>query len=143
MSKARPGMSRCVKAGCVLSSPVVFGQVLVSNHSRDRHGSIFDGAEWDEPTRVLVRLVESWRVELRPVLSSHETPLSWSARMRLRGRGEGWITARKGPSRCGDVCCVLLSCVEASSVLFCWYLETTYTVGVVAASMLRGGMNHG
>ena len=45
--------------------------------------------------------------------------------------------------RCGESCRVLLSCVEASLGLSCWRLETTYTVGVAAASMPRGGMHSG
>lgn len=48
MFKVRPGVSRCGKFGFALFRPVCLGQALVSNHSRDRHGSIFDGAEWDE-----------------------------------------------------------------------------------------------
>jgi len=41
--------------------------VRLSNHSRDRHGSIFDGAEWDESRHGVscsggLRIEEVWQV---------------------------------------------------------------------------------
>jgi hypothetical protein len=65
--KARPGVSRWVKAGLVLSSPVCLWQALAINHSRDRHGSIFDGAEWDRFRSGLASCVGACLAESGPV----------------------------------------------------------------------------
>jgi hypothetical protein len=65
MFKVRPGVSRCGKFGFALFRRVCLGQALVSNHSRDRHGSIFDGAEWDMERSGKARKVPAVFVESR------------------------------------------------------------------------------
>jgi hypothetical protein len=69
-----------------------------------------------------------WRVALVPVME----PLSRLASVRCRERGAGLINVCRG---CGTA--------EMGSASFGTerqVMETTYTVGVVAASMLQGGM---
>ena len=58
-------------------------------------------------------------------------PLLWSALLRLRRRGAGLRQVRQGGLRF-----VFASYGKAIT-------ETTYTVGVVAASMPQGGMDFG
>jgi len=61
----RPGVFSCGKFGSGLFSFAVIGQALARNHSRDRHGSIFDGAEWDGLWQGPARCVQAWRCRAR------------------------------------------------------------------------------
>jgi hypothetical protein len=95
--------------------------------------------------------VSAWSGDARRVVSRRclsrygrfFQPLSRLASVRCRERGAASFTVRQDSVRCGELCRVWLSLVEASFALFCWRLDTTYTVGVVAASMPQGGMSCG
>jgi hypothetical protein len=102
---------------------------MSTNHSRDRHGSIFDGAEWDELWSVKVRLgdvrsVDAGRGALMKPLSRSAWCVFDGAERDVSSRGRSWF-------------------VELGLGWLRHRKETTYTVGVAAASMLHGGMGHG
>jgi hypothetical protein len=61
--------------------------VKVNNHSRDRHGSIFDGAEWDAIRQGPARCVQAWRCRVSLGRVNHGNHLHGR-------RGRGFDAAR-------------------------------------------------